>query len=280
MPAERTPFLSGSFPVRAAAQTASADVGWMVARRITAPESRTRPKFGSLPSAVARTMKSSDPASIAMTFTREPRPGSVKSVAISSDRASSGWTLPGPRSATGTAIDEPAISSSATCAEPAGLAAERASHPRQQHERDGCEGERPRASRHRHHRVGVEDAGEGVEIGPHQRRARRRRQRAEPDQHADAEPCGREHFARGQLPHHEQHVTDDREVHGVKQPHRRHERREPGRIERQRGIELQHHDEHVGRRQPAGGDRVAQHPQVAHFARSILPRCRSTSPPK
>ena len=57
---------AAAFPVATAAQTASADVGCSVARCITAPASRMRPKFGSRPSAVALVMKSSDPASMAM----------------------------------------------------------------------------------------------------------------------------------------------------------------------------------------------------------------------
>ena len=106
MPAERTPFFCGSFPVATAVQTASADVGWSVARCITAPASRTRPKFGSRPSAVAPVMRSSEPASIARIVTRDGRSVVAGSRIASSGRVSSTGTRARPRSASGAAIDD------------------------------------------------------------------------------------------------------------------------------------------------------------------------------
>ena len=108
MPADRTPFFCGSLPVDTAAQTASADVGWSVARCITAPASRIRPKFGSRPSAVALVMKSSEPASIATTVTRAGR-----SVVPMSSVTSIGWasrtgTAPRPRITSGASTEPPA----------------------------------------------------------------------------------------------------------------------------------------------------------------------------
>jgi hypothetical protein len=78
----------------------------------TAPASRMRPKFGKRPSAVARVMKSSDPASIAITVTFPGPSCNGTSTGGSMARASSTSGVPPPRSASGTTTDPTAIATS------------------------------------------------------------------------------------------------------------------------------------------------------------------------
>lgn len=133
-----------------------------------------------------------------------------------------------------------------------------------EHEERGRDHQRERSVDDVGHRVGLEHERERLQVGPHQRRARQRGGGAEPREHADAHPCRREVFPREQLPHHQDHVENHRQVDGVEQSHGGHDRHEPERVQRQRRVELHDERNHVAARQHRGDNRVAEHSQIAH----------------
>jgi hypothetical protein len=152
-----------------------------------------------------------------------------------------------------------------------------AAKPRQHQAQRRGERQHDRAALQRRSGWFVEHERKRDEVSPHQRGACHRHRRAQPHQHADADPGGREHLVRKQLPQYEEDVANRGEVHHVEQPDRLDERDEMRGIERKRRIQIQEQDDHVPGSHARGRYRVREHPQIAHFARSILPRCRSTS---
>ena len=111
MPAERTPFFCGSFPVATAAQTASADVGWMRRQMhhragIEDPAEIRQPAFGGgAGDEIERAGIDGDDDDARLPL------GGRESIATSSGRASSSAVVPRPRTRQRDATEEPATTS-------------------------------------------------------------------------------------------------------------------------------------------------------------------------
>ena len=89
------------------------------------------------------------------------------------------------------------------------------------------------------HVSGGEHERERPQVRPHQRRAGGGRDRAEPRQHADADPRRRKQLARQQLAHDEQRRRRSPSGARRRRGRRSRERHEPARVERQTRIQLQ-----------------------------------------
>ena len=174
MPADRTPFFCGILPVAIAAQTASADVGWMVAMW-RAPRRRRGCGRNSATSLRRGARNEVQRGRIDRDHGDPPRPVVQRHVhrRVGGASASSTSGVPPPRSASGATTDPTAIATQ-----------QRGPHRRAARAIDDA-ALRPR---HRHRsaaaarittlrfaargRAGIEHAAKGGEVPPHQRRAR------------------------------------------------------------------------------------------------------------
>ena len=190
---------------------------------------------------------------MAMIVTRDARSSGARSVIVSSGRASSGGMRPGPRSSSG-----PATETTATSSDAQPPSAQRYDDPVARRRRRRSNEEQRDSARTSAPLV-IASAVSGGSTMPNVRRLAhisvdpcRRGCRAEPREHADADPGRRERRDREQLAHDERDVEDGREMHRIEETHRRDERHEPRGLKRKSGIQLQEEHEHVARAERRG----------------------------